>query len=149
MEEDEGGDGEMRGDADADVEMNDEETGGCDEPEEASSNMPTTTNTKARRAKLISPFHSRVELTSNRSDGRRPNPQQRRRREAYRLARIAAELSAPGGVEAVLSAAGAPAEKKSPREVSSPGSSSAGTKSYKVSKSSRSAAVAPSAFVPG
>jgi len=149
MEEDEGDDGGERDDAD--VEMNDEEMDDGDGPEEASSNMPTTTttNTKARRAKLDSPFHSSLELTSNRSDRRRPNPQQRRRREAYRLARIGAELSAPGGVEAVLSAAGAPAEGKSPREVSSPGSSSAGAKSYKVSKSSRLAAVTYSVFVPG
>jgi len=126
MEEDEADDGGKR---DADVEANDEEMDDGDEPEEASSNMPTTTNTKARRAKLVSPFRSSLELTSNRSGRRRPNPQQRRRREAYRLARIAAELSAPGGVEAVLSAAGA--------------------KSYKVSKSSRLAAVAYSVFVPG
>ncbi|KAI5855152.1 hypothetical protein BZA05DRAFT_442813 [Tricharina praecox] len=33
---------------------------------------------------------------------KRPNPQQRRRREAYKLARIAAELEAPGGLEGIL-----------------------------------------------
>jgi hypothetical protein len=35
--------------------------GAGDVPEEARSNMPTSTNTKARRAKLVSPFHSGVE----------------------------------------------------------------------------------------
>jgi hypothetical protein len=41
--------------------MIDEEMVARDEPEEARSNMPTTTNTKARRAKLVSPFRSSVE----------------------------------------------------------------------------------------
>jgi hypothetical protein len=40
--------------------MHDEIVDG-DEPEEAPSNMPTTTNTKARRAKFVSPFRSGVE----------------------------------------------------------------------------------------
>jgi hypothetical protein len=59
MEEDEDDDDEKR--AHADVEMIDEEMVARDEPEEARSNMPTTTNTKARRAKLVSPFRSSVE----------------------------------------------------------------------------------------
>lgn len=63
MEEDEDDDGEKRDEADddADVEMIHEEMGDGDEPEEAPSNMPTTTNTKARRAKLVSPLRSSVE----------------------------------------------------------------------------------------
>jgi hypothetical protein len=63
MEEDEDDDNEKRDQAhaDADVEVNDVEMGAGDVPEEARSNMPTSTNTKARRAKFVSRFHSGVE----------------------------------------------------------------------------------------
>jgi hypothetical protein len=63
MEEDEDDDDEKRdqADADADVEVKDVVMGAGDVPEEARSNMPTSTNTKARRPKLVSPFHIDVE----------------------------------------------------------------------------------------
>ncbi|KAI5843772.1 hypothetical protein BZA05DRAFT_448680 [Tricharina praecox] len=70
---------------------------------------------------------------------KRPNPQQRRRREAYRLARIAAELEAPGGLKSVLNATGttaatATAVEECLREQTSSVRSAVGMNQHKVVK---------------